>query len=59
MNFLMDLTAVDFSAFGTKPAPAFFASSGVAVRPSDEIAGNLLTHWHHPVILIEPENMTH
>jgi NADH-quinone oxidoreductase subunit C len=37
MNFLMDLTAVDFSAFGTKPSPAFFASSGVAVRPSAEI----------------------
>jgi NADH-quinone oxidoreductase subunit C len=37
MNFLMDLTAVDFSAFGTKPSPAFFASSGVAARPSPEI----------------------
>jgi NADH-quinone oxidoreductase subunit C len=37
MNFLMDLTAVDYSAFGTKPSPAFFASSGVAVRPSAEI----------------------
>ena len=37
MNFLMDLTAVDFSAFGRKPSPAFFASSGVAVRPSAEI----------------------
>jgi NADH-quinone oxidoreductase subunit C len=37
MNFLMDLTAVDFSAFGTKPSPAFFASSGVAVSPSSEI----------------------
>jgi NADH-quinone oxidoreductase subunit C len=37
MNFLMDLTAVDFSSFGEKPAPAFFASSGVAVRPSPEI----------------------
>jgi NADH-quinone oxidoreductase subunit C len=37
MNFLMDLTAVDFSAFGNKPSPAFFASSGVAVRPSPEI----------------------
>lgn len=37
MNFLMDLTAVDFSAFGTKPSPAFFSSSGVAVRPSPEI----------------------
>jgi NADH-quinone oxidoreductase subunit C len=37
MNFLMDLTAVDFSAFGKKRSPAFFASSGVAVRPSPEI----------------------
>ena len=37
MNFLMDLTAVDFSAFGKKPSPAFFASSGVAVRPSAEL----------------------
>jgi NADH-quinone oxidoreductase subunit C len=37
MNFLMDLTAVDFSAFGTKQSPAFFASSGVAVSPSPEI----------------------
>ncbi len=37
MNFLMDLTAVDFSSFGRKPSPAFFASSGVAVSPSPEI----------------------
>lgn len=37
MQVLMDLTAVDFSAFGRKPAPGFFASSGVAVRPSPEI----------------------
>ena len=37
MNFLMDVTAVDFSSFGKKPSPAFFASSGVAVRPSPEI----------------------
>ena len=37
MNFLMDLTAVDFSAFGTKPSPGFFSSSGVAVSPSSEI----------------------
>jgi NADH-quinone oxidoreductase subunit C len=37
MQVLMDLTAVDFSAFGQKPAPAFFASSGVAVRPSPEM----------------------
>ena len=37
MNFLMDLTAVDFSTFGTKRSPAFFAHSGVAVKPSPEI----------------------
>lgn len=37
MNFLMDLTAVDYSAFGKRPARAFFASSGVAVSPSPEI----------------------
>ena len=37
MNFLMVLTAVDFSAFGTKRSPAFFAHSGVAVKPSPEI----------------------
>ncbi len=37
MNYLMDLTAVDYSTFGKRPAPAFFASSGVAVAPSPEI----------------------
>jgi NADH-quinone oxidoreductase subunit C len=37
MNFLMDLTAVDFSSYGKKPSPAFFASSGVRVSPSPEI----------------------
>ena len=37
MNFLMDLTAVDYSTFGKSPAPAFFASSGVAVKPSSQI----------------------
>jgi len=37
MNFLMDLTAVDYSAFGKHPTPAFFASSGVAVKPSSQI----------------------
>ncbi len=37
MNFLMDLTAVDYSTFGKSPAPAFFASSGVSVSPSDQI----------------------
>ena len=37
MNFLMDLTAVDYSTFGKSPTPAFFASSGVAVSPSSQI----------------------
>ncbi len=37
MNFLMDLTATDYSSFGMKPSPAFFASSGVAVSPSPQI----------------------
>jgi NADH-quinone oxidoreductase subunit C len=37
MNFLMDLTAVDFSTFGSRPSRGFFSSSGVAVRPSSEI----------------------
>lgn len=37
MNFLMDLTAVDYSAFGDRGSPAFFASSGVSVRPTNMI----------------------
>ena len=37
MNFLVDVTAVDYSAFGKRPAPAFFSSSGVAVSPSPQI----------------------
>jgi NADH-quinone oxidoreductase subunit C len=37
MHFLTDLTAVDYSAFGKRPAPAFFSSSGVAVAPSPQI----------------------
>ncbi len=37
MNFLMDLTAVDYSTFGQSPAPAFFASSGIKLSPSSEI----------------------
>jgi len=37
MNFLMDLTAVDYSTFGKRPARAFFSSSGVAVRPFAQI----------------------
>jgi NADH-quinone oxidoreductase subunit C len=37
MNFLVDITAVDFSTFGERPTPAFFASSGVSVGPSTQI----------------------
>jgi NADH-quinone oxidoreductase subunit C len=37
MNFLMDLTAVDFSAFGSKPSPAFFSSSGAPAKPSPQL----------------------
>lgn len=37
MNYLMDLTAVDYSTFGKRPAPAFFSSSGVAVSPQPQI----------------------
>jgi NADH-quinone oxidoreductase subunit C len=33
----MDLTAVDFSAFGSQPSSAFFTSSGVAVSPSQSM----------------------
>ena len=31
------MTAVDYSAFGREASPAFFSSSGVAVRPSAQI----------------------
>ena len=37
MNFLTDLTAVDYSTFGKQPAQAFFASSGVTVSPALQI----------------------
>ena len=37
MNYLMDLTAVDYSAFGKRTASAFFASSEVALRASPQI----------------------
>ena len=37
MNLLVDITAVDYSVFGESPAPAFFASSGVDVKPSPQI----------------------
>ena len=37
MNYLMDLTAVDYLTYGRKHVPAFFAHSGVAVKPSPEL----------------------
>ena len=37
MNLLVDLTAVDYSTFGSKPSRAFFSSSGVGVHPSTAI----------------------
>jgi NADH-quinone oxidoreductase subunit C len=37
MNLLMDLTAVDFSAFGANPRLGIFATTGVGVAPSAEI----------------------
>jgi len=37
MNLLVDVTAVDYLTFGKGEAPAFFASSGVSVRPTQEI----------------------
>ncbi len=37
MNFLVDITAVDYSAFGKGPVPAFFASSGVTLGPCSQI----------------------
>ena len=40
MNFLVDVTAVDYSAFGKGPAPAFFASSGVTVSPFSSDSGS-------------------
>lgn len=38
MNLLVDVTAVDYSVFGKQPATAFFASSGVQVRPTSGIS---------------------
>ena len=37
MNFLMDVTAVDYSTFTERSTPAFYASSGVAVAPDRQI----------------------
>ena len=36
MNFLMDLTAVDFSVW-QQAIPAFFSSSGVPAKPSPQL----------------------
>jgi NADH-quinone oxidoreductase subunit C len=38
MQFLMDLTAVDFSTFGATPSRGFFVSSGVSVGPQSDIS---------------------
>ena len=37
MNFLVDLSAVDYSAYGKKAAPALYASSGIQLSPSPQI----------------------
>jgi NADH-quinone oxidoreductase subunit C len=37
MNFLVDITAVDYLTFGKGPTPGFFTSSGVTVRPDPQI----------------------
>src|SRR5262245_25489826 len=37
MNWLVDVTAVDYLTFGKRPTPAFFTSSGVTVRPDPQI----------------------
>ncbi|MEO1996345.1 MAG: NADH-quinone oxidoreductase subunit C [Planctomycetaceae bacterium] len=46
MGFLMDLTAVDYSTFDDGAAPAFFASSGVAVKPISGIRDE--NPWSEP-----------
>ncbi len=47
MNFLMDLTAVDYSAFGKKPqVPAGFISSGVPVAADPQVPDP--TPWLRP-----------
>lgn len=37
MDLLADLSAVDYSTFGKGGSPAFFASSGVKLKPTQEI----------------------
>ncbi|MBI1953404.1 MAG: NADH-quinone oxidoreductase subunit C [Candidatus Omnitrophica bacterium] len=49
MNFLMDLTAVDYSAFGKRPpARGAFPSSGVEVRPEDGVPDE--APWPGPAV---------
>ncbi|MBI2069953.1 MAG: NADH-quinone oxidoreductase subunit D [Elusimicrobia bacterium] len=43
MDFLMDVTAVDYLTFGQRPPRAFFPSSGVDVAPAPEIPAD--TPW--------------
>ena len=47
MDFLMDLTAGDYSTFGEGASRAFFASSGVQVRPKTEIPDE--NPWQGPI----------
>jgi NADH-quinone oxidoreductase subunit C len=47
MDLLVDVTAVDGSTFGKRPGPAFFASSGVAVRPASQLPD--AESWPGPV----------
>ena len=37
MNLLVDVTAVDYSAYGKSAAPALYASSGIQLSPSPQI----------------------
>ena len=53
MDFLMDLTAVDYSAFGETREMAFFASSGVGVRPTPVIPDE--DPWPGPPVSSLPE----
>lgn len=47
MNLLVDLSAVDYYTFARRPTPAFFASSGIGVRPSTQIPDQ--DPWPGPV----------
>ena len=52
MNFLIDLTAVDFLTFGErKPAPAGFVPSGVPIRPAVQVPDP--TPWPGPASRFE------